>query len=336
MTKETLSDKYFNFLINIDADGTSRRLVFRVFMSCVIGFALFFAVGVDKGYLIWLIVGIINNMLPLAHAPKSRLLFFTLISVTNIVVMVLASSFIKENPELFLLSVPIAGFIAGLYSMFGVAGKLIGALGFVMFSLSCSFGPVGSSELLEFFKAYGAAVISVFVVMFFAIPIPRDSIINGSKRKYYKLIEEILLGHIEPNSMKSREVLLGIKDRVCEKLPEECDMLIQKLVRLRDMTSMLKKYKYKSTNQDRELKNVSRMLENLSLITALFFEKAHRGAKTTDELERFLAESGAIKDKILKVKSSKTVDKREYMYLASAYYITDELEYIIKSVDCDK
>ncbi|MFP4487345.1 MAG: hypothetical protein ACLFOC_10285, partial [Campylobacterales bacterium] len=81
---------------------------------------------------------------------------------------------------------------------------------------------------------------------------------------------------------------------------------------------------------------VSRMLENLSLITALFFEKAQRGAKTTDELERFLAESGAIKDKILKVKSSKTVDKREYMYLASAYYITDELEYIIKSVDCDK
>lgn len=329
----SLKDRFYEFTIDVDADGTSRRLIVRIFTALLLAFGLFKLLPIPDSYIIWLLLGAINNMLALGHAPKKNLFYYYLLSVFVLSGFIILGSYFDIYYKYFIVTVGAVAFLTGLLGIFGITGKLIGALGFVLFAISSSVGISVHNDLYHFALTYGIVAFSVFIVMFVAIPIPREKIIEGAKRKYYKLLKEILLGHANFDAIKTREMLLGIKEGLCDKLPLECDRIVQKFIRFRNSIFMLQTYKNNNNYENKEILQVTKLMDELSLATAFVFSALIHQKDTKRRYGLFASKKQEIERHIQHIRQEKrdAFSQKEMIHLAVASHIINEIDALLVS-----
>lgn len=326
-------DRFYEFMIDIDADGTSRRLVVRIFTALVLSLVLFKAFNLPNSNIIWLILGTINNMIALGHAPKKNLFLYYLLSISTLGGMIILGSYFNQDYKYFIGAVGCIAFLSGMLGIFGINGKVIGSLGFVHYAIAASVGITIHHDLTDFLITYGIVVFSVFIVMFIAIPIPREKIIEGAKKKYYKLLKEVLLGHVSIDAAKTREMLLGIKEGLCDKLPLDCEMIIQKFIRFRNTIFMLDSYRSNTGFDNHELQQITKLMDELSLAFALVLNAFVHKKDVKRQYGLFSAKKSEIEHKILVLKKEKrdVFTQREIVHLAAASHILNEAELLLLS-----
>lgn len=324
---ETLRDK----LLDIDPDGSSRRLVGRIALALAVGFSIFSLLQIPTANIFWLVITTFNLLIALASAPKKGLIRYYFLAVIFFIIMIFLGSFFDKDSELFIYIVGIVGFASGLLGRFGVSGKMIGALGFVLFAASATLEIDVVADIVSFLITYLISAFTVFLVMFIALPIPRALIIEGSKKKYYKLLRDIFLGKMDFNTTKSVDVFEGVKENLCNKLPTECELIVTKFLRLRNSSLMLKRYANERPFGSEVSYKVSYILNELCSICASIFDALAMGKDISNKMSLYSAK----KDEIYKLAQDAVLDKyiskKEKIHIAAELHIIRELQHFLES-----
>jgi hypothetical protein len=324
---ETLRDK----LLDIDPDGSSRRLVGRISLALLVGFAIFSLLKIPTANIFWLVITTFNLLISLASAPKKGLIYYYLLAVLFFISMIFMGSFFNKSSELFIYVVGIVGFISGILGRFGVSGKMIGALGFVLFAASATLDIDVVSDVTNFLTTYLISASTVFLVMFVALPIPRMLIIEGSKKKYYKLLRDIFLGKMDFNTTKSVHVFEGVKENICNKLPAECELIVTKFLRLRNSSLMLKRYANEHPYGSEASYKISYILNEMCSICASIFDALAMDKRFDEKLSLYRDK----KDEIYKIAQGVVNDvyisKKEKIHIVAELHIVTELWHFLES-----
>jgi len=275
--------------------------------------------------MMWIFIGVLNNVLALASAPKEKLLRYYFISIFSIGAMTLIGLPITVDYDYFLPIVTVVAFVCGLYGVFGVSGKMIGALAFVSFSIGFAFEADGD-YIWKFLITYSIAAFFVYTVFFLMIPVPRDKIINGAKVSFYGFMHDLLKGGLKMDAFKSREILMGIKERLCNKLPLECEIHMQKMIRLKGAITALNEHAKENLGElDSEVRGIIDTLSNI------FYLKSQEKPSLV-EYKDFLEKKEKLFRNISLLKESKEIlSDRKVLNSAVIFYCIEEIVNIMDS-----
>lgn len=312
-----LATSFSKLLLELDPDGSSARLITRIFIALFIGYGLFTVFDIPQNYAIWLFLGIVNNLIALARAPKLYLFRYYIFSVGLMGLFVVIGSAVSVGADYFLPLVFFIAFLSGLTCMFGFSGKMIGALSFVAFALSASINS-GVKNIEMFLITYAIVALCVYVVLFIVVPVPRERIIKSAKRRFYAFLGSLLKGELEIDSLKSREIIVGIKNSLCDRLPIECQTIIQKAIHLKNNVLMLIKYEKSG------IKEVDEGMEEFSNRLILLFDALQKESLSEEFFLKFRQES----KKLLELIESRSENS---VHLAVASYIISEISAITES-----
>jgi len=317
------------WLVGIDPDGSSRRTLLRVLSATMMSVVTFTVVAkllsMPMSMMMWIFIGVLNNTLALASAPKEKLLRYYFISIFSIGTMTLIGLPITVNFAYFLPLVAIVAFVCGLYGVFGLSGKMIGTLSFVSFSIGFAFDADGK-YMWEFLITYAIAAFFVYTVFFLMIPIPREKIINGAKVSFYGFMHDLLEGELKMDAFKSREILMGIKERLCNKLPLECEIHMQKMIRLKGAITSLNDHTKEDLGElDKEVREIIATLSNIFYLKSI--EKPSLAAynEFLEKKERLFRNISLIEE------SQEILSNKKVLNSAVVFYCIEEITNIMDS-----
>ena len=320
-----LRQNIYLWLTDLDPDGKSRRLLARIFLALILGLGIFFALGLESKFVIWLIICAVNGLMALASAPKDYLFrYFSLAFFANFSA-ILCAYFVHNESPYFIFMVAFVGFCAGITSGFGQSGKLIGALSFVLFSVM-SFVDVAPDNLQYVLISFLIAFFCVFIVMFLAVPIPKETILRANKKRVYRLFVELLSNDTAFNVSTVGLILQGIRSSVCERLPKECDEIIGRYVTLKNMILTLSRYDDNIHLNILCFYEVYRKISVYKNALINLFDTMSQDKDTTIAYKKFVAINNELSQSIQTIiLNNKALDNKAVAHIASAFYITNEI-----------
>lgn len=312
-----------NFLNYYDADGKSRRLIIRIVIALFFALATFKLLGLEDKFLLWLILCQVNNLMALSLAPKDFLLKYYLINLIMTLTMLTSALLIGSGSEYFMLSVAVLGFIAGITSGYGQSGKMIGALGFILFAMT-SFTNSPSSDFKSIYAAFLIANFFTFIVIFVFVPIPKYKILQENKKIALKLLCEILNAPDKYTPMQASAVFRGIKDSVCARLPQECFEVSEFFISLKNLIFITIKFDTTEFIENEDFKDIYTIFDNLKLVIEKLLHDAAMELDHTKTLELFENTKALLDAKILKLYSTSELEINQITHIATASYIINE------------
>lgn len=315
-----LLNNFFNYY---DPDGKSRRLIIRILIALFFAIITFKSLGLQDKFLLWLILCQVNNLMALSLAPKDFLLKYYFINLFMTLTMLTSALLIGSSSDYFIPSVALLGFIAGMTSGYGQSGKMIGALGFILFAMT-SFTNSPSSDFEYIYAAFFIANFFTFIVIFVFVPIPKYKILQENKKIALKLLCEILNSPDRYTPMQASVIFRGIKESVCSRLPKECFEVSEFFIALKNLIFITVKFDTTEFIDNEDFKDIYTIFDNLKLVIEKLLYEIAIEKDCSKTLELFENTKNLLNSKIVKLYNTNQLDTRQITHIATAAYIVNE------------
>eukprot|EP01022_Parablepharisma_sp_SALTPOND_P015386 TRINITY_DN21686_c0_g3_i1.p2 TRINITY_DN21686_c0_g3~~TRINITY_DN21686_c0_g3_i1.p2 ORF type:complete len:216 (-),score=9.71 TRINITY_DN21686_c0_g3_i1:84-668(-) len=156
---------------------------------------------------------------------------------------------------------------------------------------------------------------------------------ESSRKRYYKLLRDLFEGSMDFESTKTIEAFEGLKENLCNKLPDECQLVLTKFIRLRNTSFLLKRYASEKPLGSEMSYKVFYLLNELCSISANVFD-ALASAKSKEASKQLLTYKKK-KDEIAQVVKSAiqnpSISKKEKIHIVAELNAVSELWHILES-----
>jgi hypothetical protein len=332
LIKFSLSKHYYEWITDLDPDGSVRLLVLRALIGIVLTVWIDSKIGQDSHYLIWGILGFFNILVVMSlTSKKNSLKTFIFASIVFGISLILGTIF-HDNSPFFFLAVALVAFLGGLLAAYGPIGKVIGVMSFVHFAVASS-KLFGLHEQGLMMLSYGTGVFAIAVVYFLLIPIPTGSVVTGAKKRFYRYLRKVLAGELDPTTQQSRMILVGIKENLLNRAPEQSDIVLQKLVKLRNSVMMLVRFNDKCLVDNPIDMEISQEINIVTIALINLLKSVERDEYYDANVMLFSYAKANLFEKIKRLtqQNSTTITSHELLHFSSAMYILDEIESVVSS-----